>query len=94
MLAFDFNVLNVFNENNVIQHNTQYDGIDWNFEYTDVAPNIVDAVNILTSQGIIDRITATQGTPQTNPSNFNAGYLYPQFFQAPRTVRFGFRFIF
>jgi hypothetical protein len=94
MLAFDFNVLNLFNENNVIQHNTQYDGIDWNFEYTDVSPDIVDAVNILTSRGILDRITATQGTPQTNPSHFNAGYLYPQFFQAQRTVRFGFRFIF
>ena len=93
-MAFDFNVLNVFNENNVIQHNTQYDGIDWNFEYTDVSPNIVDAVNILTTRGIIDRIRATQGTPQSNPGNFNAGYLYPQFFQAPRAIRFDFRFIF
>lgn len=93
-LAVDLNVLNAFNENNVIQHNTQYDGINWDFEYDNVSPNIVDAINILTSRGVIDRITATQGTSQNNPSHFNAGYKYPQFFQAPRTVRFGFRLIF
>lgn len=93
-LAVDFNVLNVLNESNIIGYNTQYDGLNWDFEFTDVSPNIVTAINTLTSRGVIDRINATQGTILSNPSHFNAGFYYPTAFQAPRTIRFGFRLIF
>jgi len=93
-LAMDVNVLNAFNEANVIALDDDLDGLNWNFAYTDVAPNFVDAVNILTSSGVRNQINATQGTPQTQPSRFNPGYGQPIRFQGPRTVRFGFRLLF
>ena len=93
-MAFDFNVLNAFNEANVIQLDTNLDGLDWDFEYNDVAPTFVQAVNILTSSGVVNRINATQGTAATNPSHFNPGYKQDLRYQGPRSVRFGFRLIF
>lgn len=93
-MAFDFNVLNAFNEANVIQLDTNLDGLGWTFDFDSVSDSFVDAVNILTDRGVVDIINATQGTPQTNPSAFNPGYKQDLRYQAPRSVRFGFRFIF
>lgn len=93
-LAMDVNVLNAFNEANVLALDDDLDGLNWNFAFSDVAPNFVDAVNILTSSGVRNQINATQGTPQTQPSRFNPGYGNPIRWQGPRTVRFGFRLLF
>lgn len=93
-VAFDLNVLNLFNEANVLGLDTNIDGLNWDFEFDSVADNFIDAVNILTSQGVISQINSTQGTAATNPSHFNPGYKLPNLFQGPRNVRFGFRFIF
>jgi hypothetical protein len=94
-LAFDFNVLNVFNEANITQLDTDRDGFNWDFDYNYVDPvNYVNAVNILTSRGVISQINSSQGTPANNPSHFNPGYGQARFFQGPRTVRFGFRLLF
>ena len=93
-MAFDFNVLNVFNEANVIQLDTNLDGLNWDFEFDSVAPSFIDAVNILTSSGVRNAINSTQGTPQTNPSHFNPGYKGDLRYQGPRSVRFGFRLMF
>jgi hypothetical protein len=95
--VFEVNVLNAFNEANIIALNTQYDNVisgGFHVEYTDIAATPVAAVNLLTSQGIISRIAELNGTPQTKPENFNAAYGQPSIFQGPRTVRFGFRLLF
>lgn len=93
-LAFDLNVLNVFNENNVLKRDTTYNGLGYAFEYTDVSANYAAAVNRLQTKGVVDLITAKNGTPQTNPGNYNPGYGRDRFFQAGRAVRFGFRLLF
>jgi hypothetical protein len=99
-MAFDFNVLNVFNEANVLSVNTtQENAFLYYLDVTEVAPATStnpfrDAINILTSRGVINELRASQGTFQTNPENFNRAYGLPDSFQGPRTVRFGFRFLF
>lgn len=93
-MVFDLNILNVFNENNVISLDTNLAGLNYSFDYTDVSPDYATAVNRLQRQGVIDIIQAINGTPQTNPDNYNPGYGQPRFFQTGRGVRFGFRFLF
>lgn len=93
-VAFDLNVLNLFNENNTIALDTNLSGLNWDFDFTSVADSFKDAVNILTSRGVITQINATQGTAATMPDHFNPGFKQPSIFQGPRNVRFGFRFIF
>lgn len=93
-MALDLNILNTFNENNVLSLDTTMNGLNYRFEYTDVSPSYAAAVNRLQTQGITSFITAINGTPQTNPSNYNPGYGRANFFQTGRAVRFGFRFLF
>ncbi|HSK72180.1 MAG TPA: TonB-dependent receptor [Pyrinomonadaceae bacterium] len=92
-VAFDFNVINVLNENNVLglQTNlTQNSYFDLGF--SDVVPsgNPVAATNVLFNGGVrsfLDPFLA-------NPEYRNQSVELPNQFQAPRSVRFGARFIF
>lgn len=99
-IVADFNVINVFNENNVLGISTTQENASlYLLDASEVAPatstNVFrDAVNILTSRGVLNELRASQGTLQTNPENFNEAFQLPNLFQAPRSVRFGFRFIF
>lgn len=92
-VAFDFNVLNVFNENNVLGLNTSLTQSSYfALDASDLSAtgNEVEATNILTSRGA----RAILDTYLTDPFNKNQAYKLPNLFQAPRTVRFGMRFIF
>jgi outer membrane receptor protein involved in Fe transport len=93
-IAFDFNVLNVFNENNVLTLNTRESSAYYALaiEEVDPAHNFVTAVNRLTSVGILNELNASVNS---DPDFFiNRSYGLPNAFQAPRNVRFGFRFQF
>jgi hypothetical protein len=96
-MAFDFNVLNVFNEANVLTLDTNrtqngYYLLDES-EVVPAGPNaFVQATNILTSRGVISELNASiAGDPGFN---LNQSYRLPNGFQGPRSVRFGFRFQF
>lgn len=90
-LAFDFNVLNLFNEANVLNVDFNESSAFYALQFTEVAPTYVQAVNLLTSGGILSQLNASQGE---FPENINESYKRPNTFQGPRNVRFGFRFIF
>jgi hypothetical protein len=104
-MAFDFNVLNVFNENNVLTLDTRESGPYYALHVEEVIPsgNFVQAVNRLTSVGVINELNASVNNPLflgepaiTNASQYtlNRNYGLPNSFQGPRQVRFGFRFQF
>ncbi len=97
-LIADFNVLNAFNENNILGVNTQQENpFYYVLDQSEVAPNSLprnqfrDAVNILTSRGVLAELAASQAL---SPRSINEAYKLPNLFQAPRSVRFGFRFLF
>ncbi|HEX8608887.1 MAG TPA: hypothetical protein VF679_09650, partial [Pedobacter sp.] len=92
-LAFDVNVLNVLNEHNVLGLDTnlsQNSYFDLAFE--DVVPsgNAVTATNILTSGGVRSFLDPFL----KDPFYKNQAVGLPNQFQAPRSVRFGFRLLF
>ncbi|HLL16846.1 MAG TPA: TonB-dependent receptor [Pyrinomonadaceae bacterium] len=92
-MAFDFNVLNVFNENNVLLLDTNQSSAYYLLDSTEVAGNFVAATNILTSQGVLSQLDASVADfGQSDAINRTFGL--PRSFQAPRSVRFGFRFQF
>lgn len=91
-MAFDFNVLNVFNENNVLLLDTSESSGYYLLDSSEVADNFVDAVNILTSRGVINELnTSVAADPGFNISQ---SFGLPRSFQSPRSIRFGFRFLF
>jgi len=96
-MAFDVNVLNVFNENNVLTLDTRESGPYYALHVEEVIPsgNFVQAVNRLTSVGVINELNASVNHPDF-PAAFslNRNYRLPNSFQGPRSVRFGFRFQF
>ena len=99
-LAFDFNVLNVFNENNVLGlNNSLTQSSYYLLDFCEVDPagcnapstNYVAAVNILTSKGVLSQLNTSMGG---DPFYSNQAYKQPNQFQAPRSVRFGVRLLF
>jgi hypothetical protein len=102
-LAFDFNVLNVFNENNVLAINQNKFSSSFNLSPSSVnncGTNYVCAINYLTSNGVLSQYAAAESAyaPSANVFGVNAArniaFGQPLTRQDPRTVRFGFRFLF
>jgi len=94
-VAFDFNVINVFNENNIIAVNQNFHSPSFALAEDDVCANgdPVCATNILTSSGVLTQYTAAETAFGTAAAR-NLGFNKPIAFQEPRSIRFGFRFMF
>lgn len=96
-LVFNFNVLNAFNENNVTSLNTtRYINVN-GIAADDVDPNYDPATQTLIP--ILNRVLGGQIGPQlaaleSLAGNRNVLYGQPNGYQAKRSIRFGFRFIF
>ena len=95
--AFDVNVLNVFNENNVTYLNTtrflNVNGIageDVDPNYNPETQTLTNVLNAVLSGRAASLFTALDSLP----GNKNVLYGAPAGYQAPRNVRFGFRLIF
>lgn len=103
-VAFDFNVLNLFNEANVLGFDTNRTQNSWyTLDYLSVGTNPITAVNKLTSGGVLTELNAELSAAgceaysgAAGTANFctNQSYQFANQFQGPRTVRFGLRFIF
>jgi len=101
-IAFDFNVINVLNENNILSFDQTKTSGYWALAETDVVASgsTVAATNILTSAGVISQYNATEplicasatvcGTSVARNIRFNQ----PWAWQETRSVRFGLRFFF
>ncbi|MGB9180081.1 MAG: TonB-dependent receptor, partial [Pyrinomonadaceae bacterium] len=96
-IAFDFNVINVFNENHVLAVNQNKSSGYFALAETDVVASglTVDATNYLTSHGVLPQYAAAEQTFATDngvPIAWarNAAFNQPIAFQEPRSVRFGF----
>lgn len=94
-VAFDFNVINVFNESNPLYLDQNKSSGYFALGEGDVAASgtTVDAVNILTSGGVLTQYAAAESAFGVGFAR-NAGFQLPVTFQEPRAVRFGFRFTF
>jgi hypothetical protein len=89
-LAFDLDILNLFNEANELTRSQLINGrVDFAELYGDASP--AERLKLFftgnTRQRVLDEINA-------EPSLKDASYNLPNSFQAPRSVRFGFRFLF
>jgi hypothetical protein len=109
-LAFDVNFINVFNQNGVTALNTvKYlntsgltgENIDPCYDRGGVRPAGCAAnlpVNTLLTQALNNVLNGRAGALLTaldnEPGNLNTLYGKPSAYQSPRSVRFGFRFIF
>jgi len=97
-IIFDFNVLNLFNENNVIAVNQNLQVGGFALAESDVCPveqTVVCATNKLTSGGVLSQFTAAEAAFTGGVAKArNIGFNQPIAFQDPRSVRFGFRFKF
>ena len=94
-VAFDFNVINVFNESNPLYLDQNKSSGYFALAESDVAASgsTVDATNILTSGGVLSQYKAAETAFGLGFAR-NAGFQLPVTFQEPRAVRFGFRFSF
>lgn len=103
-MAFDFNVLNAFNQSHVLAVNQNKSSDYFVLDQTDVVASgdTVTATNILTSSGVLSQYRAAEArfcldptapTASTCGVSFarNLGFNRPIAFQGPRSVRFGFR---
>jgi len=101
-LAIDLNVLNAWNQNTELAYNQNKTSAYWALAETDVVASgsTVAATNILTSSGVLSQYNATEPLICANATICgvgvarNAAYAKPIAWQDPRSVRFGFRFIF
>jgi hypothetical protein len=91
-LAFDLNVLNLLNEHNILAVDNDRTSAYYGLSEFEIAPTFREAVNILTSRGVIQQLN--QSIAADPGFNLNQSYKLPSLFQGPRSVRFGFRFLF
>jgi hypothetical protein len=94
-IALEFNVINVFNQDHVISVNQNKSSSSFVLAETDVVAggDPVAATNILTSSGVLaayNKAEAAKGISLARNLAFNQ----PVTFQEPRSIRFGFRFMF
>jgi hypothetical protein len=91
----DLNIINVFNENNWLAVNQNKTSGYFLLTECDVVASCstVDAVNYLTSHGVLSQYN-TAATAFGTGFATNAGFNKPISFQEPRSIRFGFRFLF
>lgn len=90
-VAFDLNVLNAFNEHNVLTVFNQKTSGFYLLDFSSVAPTYAAANNILTSRGVLQELNSELAT---DPAFIDQAYRLPNSFQGSRQVRFGFRFLF
>jgi hypothetical protein len=96
-VAFDFNVINVFNESNPLYFDQNKHSANFALGEGDVAASgtTVAATNILTSGGVLAQYKAAEAAyPGGVSFARNVGFQTPVTFQEPRSVRLGFRFDF
>jgi len=107
-VAFDFNVINLFNQGIPLAFNQNKTSGYFALDQTDVVASgdTVAATNILTSTGVLTQYSAAVtawaanggpfGAPPAVPAAWavNQGFNRPITFQEPRSVRLGFRFLF
>jgi hypothetical protein len=96
-MAFDLNVLNLFDEDNVLQHYTTLtgSGLSLNGNNLNVPDpnNPVSLINRYTSGQLLGAINAYINNAN-QPNRKDIRYGQPSVFQDPRAVRFGFRLLF
>jgi hypothetical protein len=98
-VAFEFNVINVFNEHNVLLVSNNRTSPFYALGYEEVVPtapgqtpNFVQAFNTLTSTGVLTELNESIAA---DPGfNLEQSFGLPSIFQSPRSVRFGVRFTF
>jgi hypothetical protein len=103
-IAVDFNVINVFNQNIPLAFNQNKTSAYWALAKTDVLPSgdTVAVTNLLTSSGVLTQYATKEATICTTATSGicgvgvarNLAFGQPIAWQDPRSVRFGFRFIF
>ena len=101
-VAFDFNVINAFNQNHIIAVNQNKSSGFFTLDQTDVCASgdSVCATNLLTSRGVLSQYAAAESAFVVSSTVFgvnsarNVAFKQPIAFQEPRSVRFGLRFIF
>ncbi|MCU1290181.1 MAG: Outer rane receptor for ferrienterochelin and colicin [Acidobacteria bacterium] len=102
-LATDINVLNVFNENNVLAVNQNLHSNSFDLSIQDVnncGENFVCSANFLTSNGVLNQYAAAEAGFAPSEAVFgvnaarNIAFGQPIVRQEPRTIRFGFRLLF
>ena len=103
-IAFDFNVINVFNHNTPLAFAQNKTSAYWALAKTDVLPSgdTVAVTNLLTSSGVLAQYAAKEATICTTATSGicgtgvarSASFGKPIAWQDPRLVRFGVRFIF
>lgn len=103
-IALDFNVLNVFNQDTVLAFNQNKTSGYWAFAETSVVASgdTVAATNILTSAGVLSQYAAAEKLICTSATSGicgvdvarNVAFQRAIAWQDPRSIRFGFRFIF
>ena len=101
-VAFDVNVLNVFNENHVLAVNQNKHSTFFSLPQSAVCANssTVCATNALTSGGVLSQYAAAEQAFVQSPTIFgvnaarNVAFGQPISYQDPRSIRFGFRFLF
>ncbi len=91
-LAFDLDIINLFNQDAVIAFDDTISPTNISFGEDDLnlTEDLNEAIRIFQTERTNDRILPFL-TSGTNP---NLTYQFPQTYQAPRTVRFGFRVLF
>jgi Carboxypeptidase regulatory-like domain/TonB-dependent Receptor Plug Domain len=91
-MAFDVNVLNLFNESNVVDVQNTIDAANHGLFCSDINPafTATQCMNSILSGGGLAPYMAKLSTPL----NTTATYKVPDAFQAGRSIRFGFRFLF
>ncbi|HMG76169.1 MAG TPA: hypothetical protein VK582_21890, partial [Pyrinomonadaceae bacterium] len=103
-LALDFNVINAFNQDTILAFNQNKTSAYWNLKQVDIVASgdTVAATNILTSAGVLAQYAAREATICTTATSGicgtsvarNLAFKQPIAWQDPRSIRFGFRFIF
>jgi hypothetical protein len=104
-IAFDVNVLNVLNENNVLAVNQNLHSASFGLSTASVngCTNFVCAANFLTTNGVLNQYAAAESNFNPNGTGGtvfgvnaarNIAFGQPIVRQDPRTVRFGFRLMF
>ncbi len=96
-VAVDINVLNVFNESNILAVDQNKSSGYFSLDTNDVIPNgsYAAVTNFLTSRGVLSQYAAAERAyPDGLAATRNVGFNKPIAYQDPRSVRFGFRFLF
>lgn len=101
-LAFDWNIINIFNENNVLAINQNKHSSFFNLSASKIngCTTIVCATNYLTANGVLSAYAAAEQGFVSSSTVFgvnaarNIAFGQPISRQEPRSMRFGFRFFF